>query len=75
MSDKSDLPWHVGFHNEIADNLSKGIYQLDLVRYDAVNICARDGRHVAWACSEEHAQRIVAAVNAYANHSAEANPD
>lgn len=58
-----DLPWHIGFHNEIADNLRKGIWQLEMVRHNVVNICAKNGRHVAWACSRKHAEMIIAAVN------------
>lgn len=58
------LPWHVGFHNQIADMLRPtGDWHPDMVRYDVVQICAHDGRHVAWACSSEHAELIVEAVN------------
>lgn len=62
-SDKLGVPWHVGFRNEIADRLRPGEWQPNMVRYTAVNICAANGRHVAWACSQEHAEMIVAAVN------------
>lgn len=63
----STLPWHVGFHNEIGDNLRDGNWQHEMVRYKAVNVCANNGRHVAWACSAEHAALIVEAVNKMAN--------
>lgn len=56
-------PWHTGFHNEIADNLREGSHQSEMVRYKAVNVCAVDGQHVAWAASMELAAVIVAAVN------------
>lgn len=60
----SSQPWHIGFHNEIADMLRPtGNYHPDMVRYQVVQICAHDGRHVAWACSPEHANLIVEAVN------------
>ena len=64
---KLTLPWHIGFHNEIGDNLATGHFQPGMVRYQAVNICATNGRHVAWACSPEHAQLIVESVNQQAH--------
>ena len=57
-------PWHVGFHNQIADRLRPtGEYNPDMVRYSVVQVCDFDGRHVCWAKSEEHARLIVEAVN------------
>ena len=61
------LPWHVGFHNEIADRIIPGSWQHEMVRYKAVNVCASNGRHVAWACSQAYAELIVEAVNRMAN--------
>jgi len=61
------LPWHVGFHNEIADRIIPGSWQHEMVQYKAVNVCASNGRHVAWACSQAHAELIVEAVNRMAN--------
>ncbi len=60
-------PWHVGFYNEIADGLRpEGDWHPDLVRYQVVQVCDHDGRHVCWANSPEHAELIVASVNCYA---------
>ena len=62
------LPWHVGFHNEIADNLRpSGDWHPDMGRYKVVQVCDHDGRHVCWAKSQEHAALIVEAVNKMAN--------
>lgn len=52
----STLPWHVGFHNQIADTLEPtGDWHPDMVRYSVVQVCDYDGRHVCWAKSSEHA--------------------
>ena len=58
------LPWHVGFHNQIADIFSPtGDFHTDMVRYSVVQVCDHDGRHVCWAKSPEHAAIIVESVN------------
>ena len=68
QSASTSLPWHIGFHNEIADMLRPaGDWHPDMVRYQVVQICAHDGRHVAWACSQNHAALIMEAVNKMAN--------
>lgn len=62
------LPWHIGFHNEIADMLRpSGDWHPDMVRYEVVQVCDHDGRHVCWAKSHEHAVLIVEAVNKMAD--------
>lgn len=58
-----NLPWHEGFINQIADNLTTGNFQPDMVRYEAWNVCDSTGRHVALACSKEHQMSIVSAAN------------
>ena len=64
----SSLPWHMGFHNEIADMLRPtGYWHPDIVRYRVVQVCAHDGQHVVWAKSPEHAALIIEAVNKMAN--------
>lgn len=64
----SSFPWRVGFHNEIADMLRPtGDWHPDIVRYSVVQVCDFNGRHVAWACSPEHAALIVEAVNKMTN--------
>jgi hypothetical protein len=60
---KNTLPWHLGFHNEIADNLCEGVNQESMVRYKVWSICDNAGRHVAWVCSPEHAAVILDAAN------------
>ena len=64
----TNLPWSIGFLNEIADRLRGGNYQPDLVRYEVWNICDSTGKHVAWARSREHAHMIVDAVNKQVPH-------
>ena len=64
----SSLPWHMGFHNEIADMLRPtGDWRPDMVRYKVVQVCAHNGAHVCWAKSPEHAALIIEAVNKMAN--------
>lgn len=65
----SAKPWHIGFRNEIADMLRpSGDWHPDIVRYEVVQVCDFDGKHVCWAKSPEHAALIVDAVNKYDVH-------
>jgi len=57
------LPWHIGFSNEIADQLCEGNYQPDLVRYEVFNICDYAGEVRAFATSLAAANAILKAVN------------
>ena len=61
---ENSFPWHVGFHNEIGTCIRPtGDCHPGMVRYDVVQICAQDGRHVCWTRLPEHAALIVETVN------------
>ena len=64
----SSFPWHMGFHNDIADMLRPtGDWHPDMVRYSVVQVCDHNGQHVCWAKSPDHAALIIEAVNKMAN--------
>jgi len=64
---KLDLPWHIGFSDEVAGNLCGGTYQPDLTRYSVHNICGRSGKVQAFATSFDAAKLIVDSINSGSN--------